>query len=181
MRITRLGLFNVVLATVLLTSTFLMNAKLTTSVRQYDPWVDYNGDGTVNYLDVYSLLIAYGMSGDPTKNVTIVGHATKLLKPAVSASVPPSSSWESGLILIDGYSKVTVLLNVYPPGYSNQLVIYAYDYRGLAGTWALVENVIDIFGSWMKTYDVMNQQIRIIFNNPSVATLTLNLDVYLVA
>lgn len=71
MRVKSLALINIILAGILLVSVFSVNVEQTTSARQYDPWVDYNSDGTVNYLDVYSLLIAYGMSGDPTKNVNV--------------------------------------------------------------------------------------------------------------
>ena len=41
------------------------------SVSGYDPWIDYNDDGQINYLDLYSLAKAYGATGDPTKDVRV--------------------------------------------------------------------------------------------------------------
>ncbi len=37
----------------------------------YDPWIDYDEDGTVDYDDFISLAGEYGTSGDPTKNVSV--------------------------------------------------------------------------------------------------------------
>ena len=41
------------------------------SMGGYNPWVDYNDDGKINYLDLYSLAKAYGTTGDPTKDVRV--------------------------------------------------------------------------------------------------------------
>lgn len=38
---------------------------------RYDPWIDYNDDGTVNADDLYTFGQAYGSSGNPTKNVNV--------------------------------------------------------------------------------------------------------------
>jgi len=148
----------------------------------YEPWLDYNEDGKIDVLDLSSLSQAYGSSGDPTKNVTIVRHETRLVKSAVSVSVPPSTSWDSGLLWIDGYSKVTVLIHVNPASSTlNYLYLYAYDYAGEAGAQWTIEVTNNIGTSWIKTYDVMNQQIKILFNNNSADTLILDVDVYLLA
>ena len=45
--------------------------RTTSSVREYDPWLDYNDDGIVDVQDLYSVGIAFGAMGDPTKNVTV--------------------------------------------------------------------------------------------------------------
>ena len=45
--------------------------KTTTSVIQYDPWLDYNDDGKVDMRDIGPVARAFGLSGDPTKNVTV--------------------------------------------------------------------------------------------------------------
>jgi len=146
---------------------------------RYNPWLDYNEDGKIDIQDLSSLSHAYSSSGDPTKNVTIAGHVTKLHQLAVSVSLPPSTSWDSGLIWIDGYSKITVLISVLPSS-SNRLQVYAHDYTGLSGPSWMIEKVDNIGISWIKTYDVMNQQIRIFFFNLSPTdTITLNADIYL--
>ena len=42
------------------------------SPGDYDPWLDYNDDGTVNMRDVAASARAFGTSGDPTKNVNVM-------------------------------------------------------------------------------------------------------------
>ena len=96
----------------------------------YDPWLDYNEDGRINASDLSSLAQAYGAEGEPIKNVTVVGHSTKLVRAAVNVSLSPSTSWDSGLIWVDGYAKVSILISVIP-SQSNRLMVYVHDYAGL--------------------------------------------------
>jgi hypothetical protein len=69
---TKKDLIIAVLAAFCLTATLFMIAP-TSSVpaRQYDPWLDYNGDGKIELKDVYAMYLAYGTSGDPIKNVNV--------------------------------------------------------------------------------------------------------------
>jgi hypothetical protein len=61
-----------VLATFCLTATLFIIAPTSSApARQYDPWLDYNGDGKIELKDVYAMYLAYGTSGDPTKNVNV--------------------------------------------------------------------------------------------------------------
>lgn len=145
----------------------------------YDPWLDYNEDGRINASDLSSLAQVYGAEGEPIKNVTLVGHLTKLVRAAVNISLSPSTSWDSGLIWMDGYAKVSILISLTPP-MSNTLQLYAHDYTGLSGpAWLLEQSEMGTY--WIKTFDVMNQQIRIRLSNTSASSCILNVDVYLVA
>lgn len=51
----------------------------------YDPWIDYNNDGTIDVNDLSSLGQAYGTSGNPTRNVNVTNwpiatnHLTTIL------------------------------------------------------------------------------------------------------
>ncbi len=147
----------------------------------YDPWLDYNGDGKINAADLSSMAQSYGAEGDPIRNVTIIGHATKLIRVAVDIALSPRASWYSGLIWVDGYAKMTTLISLIPSP-SNKFDILAYDYTGLSGSsWAL-ELPTTMGAYWVKTYDVVNQQIMINVNNTSTDTPSkLNVDVYLMA
>ncbi len=170
-----IAVFVVLFLSILVTSPFTSSQS-----GNYDPWLDYNEDGKIDADELYPLGQAYGSTGDPTKNVTIAGHVTKLLKLAVSVSVPPSSSWDSGLIWIDGYSKVTVLAAFNTAG-SETIEVNAYDDTGLAGPKWYVDKAVST-GYLVKTYDVMNLQIRILCTNSnSVVTKTLSVEVYLMA
>ncbi len=102
MKISSSRILNIILATMLLTSVFLVNAttnrsnvnatttgsnvNATTSKSNvnattigtsatnnslYDPWVDINGDGVIGTADLHALGVAWGATGDPTKNVNV--------------------------------------------------------------------------------------------------------------
>ncbi len=42
---------------------FTLPARSTITADGYDPWIDTNDDGTINYQDLYNLAAAYGTSG----------------------------------------------------------------------------------------------------------------------
>lgn len=163
---------NILIAAVLLVSPFVVG--LTSS--QYDPWADINGDGKIDIYDVAYTARAFGSSGDPAKNITVANHVTELYHAAGHLSIPPGY-WESDLFSIDGYAKVTVLIFLSEPS-DCYLYIYACNYGGY--TW-LVEVVTPNTNSWVKTYDVMNQQIKIGIDNSGLSAVTASIDIYLMA
>lgn len=67
MKVSSLKLANVLIATVLLASPFVVG--LTAS--QYDPWADINEDGKIDIKDIAYTAKLFGTLGDPTKNVTV--------------------------------------------------------------------------------------------------------------
>ena len=75
---------------------------------------------------------------------------------------------------------MSILISLVPAP-SNKLQIYAHDNTGLSGSSWLVESISNIGTSWVKTFDVMNQQIRINLSNISGDACILNVDVYLMA
>jgi len=162
---------------------FLVAASIPLSAQQsssYDPWLDYNGDGQISASDLSSLAQAYGASGESTRNVTVVGHLTKLERVAVNVSLSPHTSWNSNLIWVDGYIKMTILISLIP-NQSNKLYVYAYDSTGLSGPSWVIEQISSIPTYWVKTYDVFNQQLRIGLENTSTDYCVLNVEVYLIA
>jgi len=60
-------LLNMVLVTVLATSTFFIST--TASTTEYNPWSDIDGDGEITIYDVVKVTGIYGSSGNPTRNV----------------------------------------------------------------------------------------------------------------
>lgn len=143
----------------------------------YDPWLDYNENGKIDVNDLSPLGQAYGTSGDPTKNVTIVGHATKVISVVSSVGILPSKDWWSDFVSIDGYSKVTVLIYMTTNQNSYRLRATRND-----GMYRFTADTVNNFNGYLvKTYDVMNQGIMfwILNASPSVAYLTI--EVYLMA
>jgi len=63
-------LVNIVLATVLLTSIFLI--RMTTSVAEYDPLVDVNDDGFIELSDFFILSQHFGSSGTPINKTALL-------------------------------------------------------------------------------------------------------------
>lgn len=60
----------VVFATILLTAA-LVPMSTQQGGGEYDPWLDYNGDGKIDINELHPLGQAYGTSGDPTRDVSV--------------------------------------------------------------------------------------------------------------
>ena len=144
----------------------------------YDPWVDQDEDGDVDADDLYVLSQEYGSSGDPTKNVTIVGHATKLIHAAINVSVGVDEWWFSDFISVDGYAKVTVLIYINTTSYRYYLRAYSDDTTEM---WWYVDETTPLETDFVRTYDVMHQRIRILVQNLALVSRRLWVDVYLMA
>lgn len=148
--------------------------SITASTGDYDPWSDINSDGKIRVDDILNVALLFGTDGDSTRNVTIAGRASKLIKVAEGVSIGDLSSWSSDWISIDGYSKVTIHVALSYP--TNKLVIEAP-----IGAEYQIEVVDNFPYYWTKTYDVMHQQIRIKIFNYDIYPNTLYVDVYLTA
>jgi hypothetical protein len=68
-----------VLSTFCLTSALFMvlSTKSSSGIGEYDPWIDPNDDGAINYLDGILLGAIWGTTGDPTRNVNITNWQPK--------------------------------------------------------------------------------------------------------
>lgn len=144
----------------------------------YDPWVDQDEDGDVDASDLYVLAGEYGTSGDPTKNITIVGHATKVIHAAVNVSVAVDEWWISDYISVDGYAKVTILIYITTTSYRYILRAYSDD---TTQVWWFVDEATPLDEDFVKTYDVMHQRIRIQVQNLALVQEELCVDIYLMA
>ena len=144
----------------------------------YDPWLDYDENGAIDVRELYRLGETYGSVGNATKNVTIAGHITAYLRPGgENLSISGSTRWFSGLIPVDGYATMTVLIWVSSPSGCE----YYFSVCDNGGNSWLVEFIDPAGQSWVKTYDVMNQRIQIEINNWGPTAITAKVAVYLVA
>lgn len=173
----RLMVIASVVVSVLLGGLFLNNVILAQSNGEYDPWLDSNEDGIIDVNDLSPLGQSYGSSGDPTKNVTIVKHASQFLRVATNEPVGPAGMWTSGWIWVDGYSKVTIL--IYLTTSSNELLVDVAD-SGLDWSWQ-IDHAVGFPNTFIKTYDVVNLQIHISVYNTGGSTAYMFADVYLMA
>jgi len=170
-----------VLGTFCLTATLFMivPTRSQSGLNDYDTWTDVNGDGTIDMADISISIDKFMTSGDTTRNVTITGHATKLIRPAYGVNLNLSSqSWSSGLIPVDGYSKVTISIYsfwVVGPPMLNYF-LYSSD-----GDTNFRTDSISFDNAIVQTYDIPNQYISILVSNPSTNQVWIYVDVYLVA
>jgi hypothetical protein len=143
----------------------------------YDPWLDYDENGRIDVNELHRLGEAYGSVGDATRNVTIAGHITAYLRPnGGNFSLPAGSDWDSEMISLDGYETVTVLIKASTSTIEGYL--YACDSSGYS--W-LVDHILLAESNWVKTYNVMNQQVQIRIHNGGSAAINIQVAVYLVA
>jgi hypothetical protein len=165
-----------VLATFCLTCTLFMVSTTRSATNPYDPWLDYDENGTIGLSDLVRLAQSYGTLGDSTKNVTIAEHANKLAYYISGQSVPAGSYWESDWINVDGYSKVTICL--YTSALECQFRLLAH-HNGLF--WFVVDAQNGTINhDFVKTYDVPNKLIRISFYNYDSLARYLSFDVYVI-
>jgi len=86
-----------------------------TSPSEYDPWIDYNDDGKVDYMDLYSLAKAYGTSGDSTKNVNVVNWPSQYDVQYFNLNISwlENYGWQYapvGPVFCGGYSRLSILM-----------------------------------------------------------------------
>jgi len=83
------------------------------SPSEYDPWIDYNDDGTINYLDLYSLAKAYGTLGVPTKKVEVTNWPVSTeVNVWWAEHVGPSDLKYSSTFNASGFGHLHILGNV---------------------------------------------------------------------
>ena len=173
-----------VLATFCLTSTLFMitTSKSQSGVGEYNPWADYNGDGTIDIFDIVPVAVSFGATGDSTKNVTIAGHANKLAYSQAFTILDPWQTLITPWISVDEYSKLTVCIcnGAWGEGIHNSYKLRTMHVGGNELYCMVVDNRTD-FGEYLvQTYDVPNQLIQIVFVNNDSGPNYIALDVYLI-
>jgi hypothetical protein len=144
----------------------------------YDAWSDIDDSGKIDMKDIGNVAARFMTSGDSAKNVTIAGHANKLAYSIENQLVPYEAMFETPKIPVDGYSKMTVC--IYSNTGTNGYELLAQHPGG--ARYFQMDLVINFTNSLVKTYDVPNQEIFIIyFNNEIGITSMLSIDVYLIA
>jgi len=133
----------------------------TTSTGEYDPWVDLDGDGVVDSTDLGMLGVAWGSTGDPTRNVTVTNAYYTAQKWFVNITELgyQGSFW----MPTAGYSHVSVYIIVfYMEAYIDVLF-------GIEQTHFSVDTFTMEYDTTTETvhimYDVVGEQIGISVSN----------------
>jgi hypothetical protein len=162
-----------VLATFCFTCTLFMVNTTRSATNPYDPWLDYDENGTIGLTDLVRLAQSYTTLGDSTKNVTIARHANKLAW-TVSTTIPADGIYSTPWISVDGYSRVAICLDT-----SSTNNFYALEAASTSGGHLFyVDNLLDSTTDLVKTYDVPNALISVYFRNDGTNQKTLYIDVY---
>ena len=167
-----------VLVTFCLTFVLFGISPTRSASNPYDPWLDTNDDGVINMRDIGAACSAFGASGDPAKNVTIAGHANKLVIAASQEFLDVGQYFDSAPILVDGYSKVSINVYLTNSGIDYYLLC---SHEAAPAWWFEVDYRRETdWAGFSKTYDVMNKYLFIkVFNIGSLSSL-LSIDVYLI-
>ena len=161
----------VLFSVVLLTLAFIP-ISTQQSASDYDPWNDINDDGKIDIKDVASTAIKFGTSGDPAKNVTIVGYATVTETEWITI---PAGGFHYKYIDTQGYRQISV-------GFDGTATIpfnIIVSWHVSGGTYQ-----IDSFtnnGRTLKVYEVQGQRLQIYINNLNTVTENIYVDYYITA
>jgi hypothetical protein len=130
MKISKLTIVNIVLATILVSSLFLMSSTATvgskmtrsyeaSSLDVYDPWLDYNNDGVIDWYDFnrismrdqYVTLTNLPLDENGNLKVNLTSglayccQMNGFNKSWGPVNVPAHGYWESSPVVVDGYKQ----------------------------------------------------------------------------
>jgi hypothetical protein len=169
MKFSTLTLANLGVAAALLLTPFLVGL---TASAPYDPWYDLDENGAIDIFDVVRIAGTYGTTGNPGRNMTLVGRANRLAYTA-SSTLAAGTGLVTPWLTVDGYSKFTVCL------YSNAVDNY---YRlacsHVGGPVFYVDTRSDIGSDLVETYDAPNERIQLYFFNFDAGSRTVNVEIY---
>ena len=161
-----------------LTATLLMTASTesSSSVSEYDPWVDLNEDGTINILDIANVALAFHTSGDPTRTVNLVNSHYQWMDRRI---IEPQDYW---LIVHEtaGYKQVfiglwsqdvttdgSVEFSVRAPP-TEEYYVPTFREEFELTQWAWIE----------KSYEVKGTQFALVIENPSQTATEVIVGIY---
>jgi len=190
-----------VLATFCLTSAlFSVKPIGSQTTFQYDPWADINDDGKIDAKDIGYTCRLFGTTGDPTKNVSVLGYSSKVLSYRFSISARGGGCLN---ISTAGYKSVTLHFNPIGQAISfsgimwlgnNVTVAIGFD---VGGTYELLDKFNtktqkfvwyddpeEFMGEpalFVRTYTIRGEKLIIGYFNPTDRQQWLDITIYLAA
>lgn len=178
--VTKKDLVIVTLATFCLTATlFLVNPTRSSpnTAGVYDPWVDVNGDGKIDILDLVQTALSWHTSGDPTKDVNVTNWPNSInVKDTVFSwssgiqHVTYSEHWDSGYLSTVGFRQFTV--NVQADD-----LVWVYVWQRLGDTDVAYDKTIT--KGYTETYDVVGTECYISIGGSSDSVVAVSCSVYM--
>jgi hypothetical protein len=129
----------------------------------YDPQLDINHDGVINILDIAAVAKAFGISGDPTKNVAVLNWQNPLDSPLDSSLDSYevqylgsfNCSWIPNVFEIHGqsggYSKMTFYAEVRDMSYNGP---FNFNITVSSMSWDVEENGSAHAWRWVKPFNL---------------------------
>jgi len=158
-------LMNIILSVVLLTSMFYVG--ITSSQGVYDPWCDQDSDGDIDIYDIVPAASAYGTTGNPTRNVTIVHNTYEFLEDFNFTE----HSAHSYRFTTKGYRQVTLYVFLVYPVLEDTEVRVSVSFWIEGSNFAPTMDVFTVFrfqnASVWRTYDVKGSSMSLIVLNPT--------------
>jgi len=130
-----------------------MTSYGTTSTSEYDPWIDLNGDGAIDSTDLGILGVAWGSTGDPTRNVNITNWPVDT-NGYLKVTMPPIEHPSFGTMynVAPGGSLVEPPIYVLPPGCKSVTIGLASHGTGSGDVYVLV-GFGPFYEHWFPIYD----------------------------
>jgi hypothetical protein len=181
--VTRKDLIIAVLATFCLTATLFIILP-SRSAEPYNPWGDVSGptigepDGTINMRDINYEILRFNTFGDTAKNVTIAGHANKLAYSIENHTIISADIWQTPYLLVDGYSKIVVSIKC---AATDGEYLATCRHRGASYSYIMDSVSAPLPHTFIKVYDVPNQEVSFTYLNMELYSVQLWADVYLIA
>jgi hypothetical protein len=154
----------IALVSLFLCTLFLGIATSGNGTNGYDPWVDYDESGNVDYMDLYHFAQAYETSGDPTKDVNVTNwpamQNVNITNSYYEWYVPNwlimnfnNQNWEK-FFSTKGYGQVTI-------GIQTNLTVNVQIWAYIGWEYFSVEHFLANPFSELRTYEVQGDQILV--------------------
>lgn len=147
MKITVSKVLNIALVSFLLIAILFVNAQTGTSEDGYDPWVDYDRDGKIDYMDLYRFARAYGTTGDPRGFINAPAYDSGWFPLEAGHSITLHHNLNTAVVLVYMIGSVAEGIDIHQDHYGCDWWNYPAggEYRMGASWRRLSENTIDVY------------------------------------
>jgi hypothetical protein len=143
------------------------------SSAPYDPWSDLDENGKIDIFDLVKIAGAYATTGDPARNVTIAGYASKM--GSSGQGIAPYGGYTFEVTGTEGFHAISVGID---PDYGVDVQIQ-WHVGGL--TYTVDTYHVDGGTETLRRYDVQGDSLLVAVLNSGSSSNMVWLDWYLTA